>query len=50
MQVTAEGIEDPRVAEDLRRLGCDSGQGFHFGVPAEGAADVVEVVRKRGRG
>ena len=40
MQVTAEGIENPRQAGRLREIGCDLAQGYHFGRPA-GAADLV---------
>jgi EAL domain-containing protein (putative c-di-GMP-specific phosphodiesterase class I) len=29
----AEGVEDPAQAEALRRMGCDSGQGFLFARP-----------------
>jgi diguanylate cyclase (GGDEF)-like protein len=39
MQVTAEGIENPRQARRLREIGCDFAQGFHFGRP--GRADLV---------
>ena len=30
LQVIAEGIEEPEVAERLRRLGCEYGQGYYF--------------------
>lgn len=33
MQVIAEGIETPAQLAHLVRLGCDEGQGFHFGEP-----------------
>ena len=33
LQVVAEGIETPRVAEKLLGAGCDVGQGWHFGRP-----------------
>jgi diguanylate cyclase (GGDEF)-like protein len=36
LEVVAEGIEDAEQARELRRLGCRTGQGFHFAraVPA----------------
>lgn len=34
LTVLAEGIESAADAESLRKLGCDMGQGFHFGSPA----------------
>jgi EAL domain-containing protein (putative c-di-GMP-specific phosphodiesterase class I) len=33
LQVTGEGIETPAQAAQLRRLGCDRGQGFLFARP-----------------
>jgi diguanylate cyclase (GGDEF)-like protein/PAS domain S-box-containing protein len=33
LAVTAEGVEGAAQAERLRRLGCDLGQGYHFGLP-----------------
>ncbi|MFN2463313.1 MAG: putative bifunctional diguanylate cyclase/phosphodiesterase [Candidatus Dormibacteria bacterium] len=33
LSVVAEGIEQPETAASLRDLGCDSGQGYHFGRP-----------------
>lgn len=33
MTVTAEGIEDPACYEQLRRLGCDHGQGYWISKP-----------------
>jgi EAL domain-containing protein (putative c-di-GMP-specific phosphodiesterase class I) len=33
----AEGVEDQAQLEALRELGCDVGQGFHIGRPAEPA-------------
>jgi EAL domain-containing protein (putative c-di-GMP-specific phosphodiesterase class I) len=33
VRVVAEGIERAAEAETCRRLGCQYGQGFHFGRP-----------------
>ncbi|MHB1138333.1 MAG: putative bifunctional diguanylate cyclase/phosphodiesterase [Microthrixaceae bacterium] len=33
LHVVAEGVETPAALEELRRLGCDSAQGFHFAMP-----------------
>ena len=33
LTVVAEGVEDEETARELSRLGCDSGQGFHLGMP-----------------
>jgi diguanylate cyclase (GGDEF)-like protein len=33
MEATAEGIDTPELAEELRKLGCCYGQGFHFSEP-----------------
>jgi diguanylate cyclase (GGDEF)-like protein len=33
LRIVAEGIEDAGQAERLRSLGCELGQGFHFGRP-----------------
>jgi len=33
----AEGVETPRQLAELRRLGCDVGQGYLFGAPAPSA-------------
>lgn len=37
LRVVAEGVESEDAERTLRRLGCDKGQGYHFGrpVPAE---------------
>ena len=37
LAVVAEGIEDERQLDELRRLGCELGQGFLFGRPNDGA-------------
>lgn len=34
MNVVAEGIENARVGTKLKEMGCDFGQGWHFGRPA----------------
>jgi len=34
MNVVAEGVEDPVVCAKLLEIGCDFGQGWHFGRPA----------------
>lgn len=33
LTITAEGIEDAEIAERLRPMGIDKGQGWHFGKP-----------------
>ena len=33
LEILAEGIERPEQMEFLRQLGCDHGQGYHFGRP-----------------
>jgi diguanylate cyclase (GGDEF)-like protein len=33
LPITAEGIEDSSVQQRLRTLGCNKGQGWHFGKP-----------------
>src|SRR5205823_11472006 len=43
--VTAEGIETAAQAEELVRLGCRNGQGFHFAVPEP--PDIVGVLLAR---
>ena len=43
MEVTAEGVETRLQFDELLRLGCDQGQGFHFS-PAVAAADITAMV------
>ena len=38
LSLVAEGIEDESQASELRRLGCDEGQGFLFSRPMTAAA------------
>ncbi|MFV3130473.1 putative bifunctional diguanylate cyclase/phosphodiesterase [Niveispirillum sp. KHB5.9] len=38
MEVVAEGVENAAIAEILTEIGCDIGQGWHFGRPMEAAA------------
>ena len=33
LQTVAEGVEDARQVDNLRRLGCHKGQGFYFSRP-----------------
>ena len=33
MPITAEGIEDQGIYDSLRKMGCNKGQGWHFGKP-----------------
>ncbi|MDF1503665.1 EAL domain-containing protein [Roseisolibacter sp. H3M3-2] len=37
LPMVAEGLEHPAQVEGLRALGCDLGQGFHFGRPTPAA-------------
>jgi diguanylate cyclase (GGDEF)-like protein len=36
IRVVAEGIESAAIAQELKRLGCDLGQGYYFGKPVSG--------------
>jgi diguanylate cyclase (GGDEF)-like protein len=38
LPITAEGIEDQGIYDSLRRMGCNKGQGWHFGKPMTVAA------------
>jgi len=49
LSVVAEGIEELETAQSLRLLGCDSGQGYHFGRPMP--AEALEAwARQQGAG
>ncbi|PPQ36123.1 hypothetical protein CH337_19770 [Rhodoblastus acidophilus] len=43
LMVVAEGIEDARTAEMMNRMGCDFGQGYHFG-KALAATDAARLI------
>jgi diguanylate cyclase len=47
LRLTAEGIESAAVADALRQLGCDVGQGFHFARPMPVAEFHVWVAARR---
>ncbi len=49
LQTIAEGIETQEQADMLVRLGCDMGQGWHYGrpAPAEQLPSVIELRRPR---
>jgi EAL domain-containing protein (putative c-di-GMP-specific phosphodiesterase class I) len=49
LQVIAEGIEQPPQAQELRRLGCRFGQGFHFARPLDQFAVEALLVAEQGR-
>lgn len=46
MSVVAEGVEDPRTVDELRRMGCDYVQGFHF-ARAMPQRELVDWIRAR---
>jgi diguanylate cyclase (GGDEF)-like protein len=46
MRLVAEGIEDAASLDALRRMGCDVGQGYHLGAPADASAYDPPVVRR----
>jgi EAL domain-containing protein (putative c-di-GMP-specific phosphodiesterase class I) len=43
MRIIAEGVESEEQAEQLREMGCDLGQGFHFAepLPPEAASEFL---------
>lgn len=41
LPITAEGIENQSIVDDLKKLGCGKGQGFHYGRPL-----AIEQVRR----
>jgi diguanylate cyclase (GGDEF)-like protein len=47
LKVIAEGIETPDQIAALRAFGCDLGQGFYFGMPADAGSALrrVELIR-----
>jgi diguanylate cyclase (GGDEF)-like protein/PAS domain S-box-containing protein len=45
LTLTAEGVETPASAERLRQLGCDWGQGWHFGRPT--TPEAIEQLAQR---
>jgi diguanylate cyclase (GGDEF)-like protein len=47
IRVVAEGVETPEQRAALVRLGCDAGQGFHFGKSVTEDEIVAEIVRLR---
>jgi PAS domain S-box-containing protein len=47
MEVVAEGVENEETAAILTDLGCDIGQGWHFGRPMEAGALAAFVAERR---
>lgn len=41
LPVTAEGIETPEILVQLRKMGDMRGQGYHYGLPADGEATLA---------
>jgi EAL domain-containing protein (putative c-di-GMP-specific phosphodiesterase class I) len=44
--VSAEGVENQDILDELLKLGCDAAQGYHLSRPVD-AARIPEVVRQR---
>jgi EAL domain-containing protein (putative c-di-GMP-specific phosphodiesterase class I) len=49
LQAIAEGIEHQAQAQELERLGCRFGQGFHFARPLDQYAVEALLVAEQGR-
>jgi len=45
LRVIAEGIENAEQVLALKHLGCESGQGYHFSPPLDGAAALEYIAR-----
>ena len=50
MEVVAEGIETDDQLQTVRRLGCDTGQGYLLGRPAPPSVVTGSIERERGVG
>jgi EAL domain-containing protein (putative c-di-GMP-specific phosphodiesterase class I) len=50
LPVVAEGVEQAELADFLARIGCDRGQGFHFGRPQPAAGFRTLLQRVPGSG
>ena len=50
LQLIAEGLESAEQVALLRQMGCDRGQGFHFGRPLDAASARRLVLSAAGRG
>jgi diguanylate cyclase (GGDEF)-like protein/PAS domain S-box-containing protein len=48
MRVVAEGVESEAIWSRLKQLGCDIGQGYHFGRPVP-AGELLAIARRRHR-
>ena len=49
LTTTAEGIENKEVLELLMKLGCDTGQGYLFGMPPASVTTEASARRPAGR-
>ncbi len=50
VRTVAEGVESAAQADRLRELGCDLGQGFHFGRPSADVRSIRIVLSRSGAG